>query len=483
MHLFHWLYVGAVVILLFGASIFVHEFGHFWVARRRGLKVNGFSIGFGPKLFGWRRGGVDYAWRLIPAGGFVALPQMVSSTALEGKTEGAEQLPPVSAGSKMLVACAGPVMNVLFAFLVATVIYFVGLPVPVDPPIIGDVAPGSAEARLGLRPGDRIVSVNGKPVSRWEDAQDIAITAPTNVLPVTIERDGARTTYSLATKVNPELDLKLLNLEPRDHPTVESVGPGTAAEVAGLKPGDEILAFAGVPVVGHQHLVDLVQKRADRPSVISVRREADLVQKRADRASVIGVRREARTLDLSITPRFDPKGKLFLLGVKSTSQPTVYELQRPGPPPWELIRTVCRQTYITLAALVHAKQTGVHLGGLSGPAGIMAGLAINVQTDLRLALRFMVLLNMGLAFINLLPVPVLDGGHILLAAIEKLRGRPLSPRLQESTTTAFAALLIFFVLYVSYHDIVGRGRLLRSLLSQPSRVEPASGPTNAPAAR
>src|SRR5882724_3847039 len=113
-------YVIVAVLLLFGAAVFVHEFGHFWMARRRGLKVEGFAIGFGPKIFGWTRDGVDYAWRWIPAGGFVKLPQMMTSDALEGQAgEEAKKLPPISPWSKILVAFAGPFMNLVFAFAIA----------------------------------------------------------------------------------------------------------------------------------------------------------------------------------------------------------------------------------------------------------------------------------------------------------------------------------------------------------------------------
>ena len=123
------------------------------MARRRGLKVEGFSIGYGPKIFGWRRHGVDYGWRLIPAGGFVALPQLVSAEVLEGQSRTQENLPAVSPGSKILVAVTGPVMNAVFAFVLATALYFLGLPVRANPAIIGGVQPGSAEATLGIRPG------------------------------------------------------------------------------------------------------------------------------------------------------------------------------------------------------------------------------------------------------------------------------------------------------------------------------------------
>jgi len=451
--LLHWVYVGGVVILLFGAAIFVHEFGHLLMARWRGLKVDGFSIGFGPKLLGWRCGGVDYALRLIPAGGFVALPQMVTSTALEGKSQAAASLPPISPASKILVALAGPVMNGLFACFIATAIYFLGLPVLVNPAIIGGVEPGSPEEKLGLRPGDRIVAVDGKAVKSWEDAQMTVMIARTNVLPVTTERDGVRKTYLLSAKVNELIGLKLLNLDPRERPVIHEVRPGTAAAAGGLEPGDEIQSFAGVPILGEQQLRDLIRNRPLQPASISLMRGP-------------------QALTLTVTPKLDPQTKTGVLGITfGLSQTSVYQVQRPGPPPWELVMSVCRQTFDTLAALAHSRQTGVHLSDLSGPPGILAMLATEVRADFRLALRFMVLLNISLAILNLLPIPVLDGGHILMAVIERIRGRPLSPRFQEYATTGFAVILISFMLYVSFNDIVRRLPLFRIMFTQQVQIQ------------
>src|SRR5215212_7000157 len=115
-HILNYLYVGGAVLFLFGAAIFIHEFGHYWMARRRGLKVEAFAIGFGPKLLSWRKNGIDYSWRWIPAGGFVRIPQMITSEALEGKQKDGEPLPAADPLSKILVAFAGPFMNMVFAF-------------------------------------------------------------------------------------------------------------------------------------------------------------------------------------------------------------------------------------------------------------------------------------------------------------------------------------------------------------------------------
>ena len=273
--LFNYIYVIGAVVFLFGAAVFVHEFGHYWMARRRGLKVEAFAIGFGPKIFGWTRDGIDYSWRWIPAGGFVKLPQMVTSEMLEGSKSGeGGSLPPISPWSKILVAFAGPFMNVVFACAIAIVIYFVGLPVLINPSIIGYVEPDSAEAKLGIRPGDRIVEVNGKRVKSWQDIQMGTVLARTNMLPVVIERVGARKTFLLEAKSNELIGGKFLNLDPRT--TLKSWRSNRRrAEKAGLKAKDVILSFASVPIASREQLIDLIKKRAGQPSEIRVERSQE----------------------------------------------------------------------------------------------------------------------------------------------------------------------------------------------------------------
>jgi len=455
--LLEYVWIAAAVVLLFGLSIMVHEFGHFWVARRRGLKVEAFAIGLGPKIVSWTRDGIEYSIRWIPAGGFVRLPQMVTSEALEGETEAKKPLPSAPPGSKILVAFAGPLMNVVFAFAVAVVIYFVGLPVLINPPIVGKVEPGSFEEKAGIRAGDRIVAISGKPVKSWQDINMIVFLAPSNIFDVTIERDGTRTNYQLRAKSNKEFGLKWLNLEPQEHPVVGYVEPGMPAAKAGLQKGDRFLSFNGVPVSSREHLIKLVAKSEGKQSTVTVEREG-------------------KKLTFELTPVYDPKTKRGRIGIVFAGG--VYRLMRPGPKPWEQIANVWNRTVSTLRALLHSRETGVKARDLSGPVGILSALAIQTRTDIRLALHFLVLLNVNLALINLFPIPVLDGGHILLALLEKLRGRPANPRVIEIVTNVFALLLISFMLYITFFD-VRRLPLFRALFRTSSPVEkalPAAAP-------
>jgi regulator of sigma E protease len=450
-----WIYIVAGVVFLFGAAIFVHEFGHFWVALKCGLKVEGFAIGFGPKMFAWTRNGIEYSIRWIPAGGFVKLPQMVTSSAIEGEKKD-EEIPPAPPFSKMLVAVAGPVMNVLFAFLVATVIYYVGLPVPVNPSVIGYVDPTSPEGKMGIKKGDRIIAVDGKPVKSWEDVMGSTILALTNTLPVTIRHEskdgveGQTQTYMLKADADNMLELKTFNLDPLDHLVVKEVVAGDPGEAAHMKSGDEVVGFAGVPVSSQQQFINLIQKRGSQPTPIIVRRDNKL-------------------LTLTVTPKTDPSSKRSRVGIGFSLGKDVYVIEHPTP--LAQVQDVLDQVYRTVTALVHSRESGVKASDLSGPVGIFGILAVEWNTDYRLALKFLVMLNINLAVLNMLPVPVLDGGHIMMALIERVRRRPLGVRFVEYTTTVFAVLLISFMLYVTFYDVTKRLPLFRMMFNRETQIE------------
>jgi regulator of sigma E protease len=452
--------IGVWVVLLFGAAIFVHEFGHYWVARRRGMKVEAFAIGFGPKIFSWVRDGIEYSVRWIPAGGFVKLPQMITSAAIEGDA-GDKEVPPAPPLSKILVSVAGPAMNVVFAFVIAFVLFWVGLPVQVNPSIIGYVEPGTPEAALGIRDGDEIVAVNGQPVSTWEEVNNITALALTNVLPVAIKRDGKTNTYPLKAEANeaPEvralIDIKTLNLYPRDPLVVKNIKAGSAAEKAHLQTNDEVVNFAGVPISGFRQLTNLLQECAGHSTPLVVKRGGEL-------------------LTLTVTPATEVTIEKGRLGVNFGFSKDVYVLQHPTP--WAQISDVFRQLTGTISALAHSHTSGVKASDLAGPVGIISFLAVKVNTDYRLALGFLVMLNINLAILNLLPMPVLDGGHIMMAVLERIRRRPLNVRVVEYATTVFAVLLISFMIYVTFFDL-RRLPLIRVLFSQESQIQQTVNPT------
>lgn len=455
-----WIYIAAGVVFLFGAAIFVHEFGHYWVALRCGLKVEGFAIGFGPKIFSWVKNGIEYSVRWIPAGGFVKLPQMITSSAIEGEKQ-TESIPPAPPLAKILVAVAGPLMNVLFAFAIAAVIYYVGLPVPVNPSIIGYVDPASPEGKMGIEKGDRIIAVDGKPVNSWEEIMNSTILALTNTLPVTIRHEGNPAkagkidTYMLKAEDNNLLGLKTFNLDPMDHLVVKEVQSGQPAATAKVNVGDEVVEFAGVAVSSQQQFINLIQKRGSQPTPIVVKRDG-------------------KTLCLNVTPATDPNTKKSHVGLGFSLGKDVYVVEHPTPV--EQVEDVLDQLFRTITALVHSRESGVKASDLSGPVGIFGVLAVQWATDYRLALHFLVLLNINLAVLNMLPVPVLDGGHIVMALIERIRRRPLGVRFVEYTTTVFAVLLISFMLYVTFYDVTKRLPLFRMMFGREVQIEQPEKP-------
>jgi regulator of sigma E protease len=205
------------------------------------------------------------------------------------------------------------------------------------------------------------------------------------------------------------------------------------------------------------------------------------VQARAGEATEIIVKRGEQKLTLAITPKLNPATGKGLIGAQiGGSEKLIYQIQRPGPTPWAQVKDVWDKTVKTFAALLHSKQTGVGAKDLSGPVGIFAMLGAQVHADYRLALSFLVLLNINLAVLNLLPLPVLDGGHIVMAILEKLRGRPLNVKVVEYATTVFAVLLISFMLYVTFFDLK-RLSLFKSMFKRELTIEQPETNPSAPA--
>lgn len=429
------IYPALLVLFFFGLTIFVHELGHFWVARRRGMVVERFFIGFGPRIFSWKRDGVEYGVAWLPFGGYVALPQMSPMEALEGKTENtADQLPASTPLSKILVALAGPIMNVIFAFLLAAIVWWIGLSMPINPSVVGWVELGSREEQLGIQVGDRITQVNDRPVKTWMDIQRaVAVSREPNVQ-IVFERAGQQFRHTLETEVNAAFGVKTINLFSMGRPVANGFLEDSPAEKAGIQIEDKFLSVQGLPVTNSKELRDLIGQRAGLPTEIRVMRKTEVVT-------------------VTVTPRADPKDNQGRIGVE-LGDALEYEVVRPGPTPLQQIKDILGLMGDTLYALVHHKETGIGAKSLSGPVGIAGGWWHEiVHGGIRRGLWFAVLLNINLAIINLLPLPVLDGGHILLSIFEAIRRKPLNAKFVHAVSIACAVLLISFMLYVTFFDL------------------------------
>ncbi len=452
------IYVIAAVLLLFGAAIFVHELGHFFVARKCGMKVEEFAIGFGKILWKREKDGILYTVRAIPAGGFVKLPQMLTSEALEGKNEeDTEPLPEISPWAKIAVAVAGPIMNIVFAVVLATVIYFVGLPEMITPPVVGNLSEESPEYELGIREGDIVTKIDGKAIPSWEEAYELTALSLTNRFEVTFLRDNDEFVHVLtATPIREDIPIRTLNLPSKFPPIVGRVLDGQAANEAGLKADDKIVSLGGIPIGGQGQLIDELQKNGGK-------------------ATEIVVRRDGKEVSLPITPRMIEDK--VMIGVQFGRGPRVYIERHPGPTPWENISEVGSLMWRTLYALFHKAETGVGVSDLSGPVGILAMLGAMVKTDYRLALNFLVLLNVNLAILNMLPIPVLDGGHTVMGLIEGIFRRKIPAKLQEWATTGFAVALISLMLYVTFHDVFMRRGIFVDMFNSDTEVQAPADPS------
>jgi regulator of sigma E protease len=455
-----------LIVLFFGGSIFVHELGHFLAARRRGLKVERFSIGFGPRVFGWRgRDGVDYRLSLLPLGGYVALPQLADLKGVEGdSTPPSDALPPISYADKMIVSVAGAVFNLIFAFILATLLWFIGQPSSAEQATtrIGFVSPTieledgsritSPAVEAGLQIGDTIRAIDGVAVSDWQELMQTLVTGSELALDgrrkaiFTIERDGAPRDVTVYPRLAGDERVRRVGIAPAYELIVHSVAADSRAARAGVRPQDRIAAIGAKPILNLQTYIDELTATAEQTVELQVRREGALVA-------------------VTLPARSTKPGDATDLGMALTTDSILIHEN-----PVRQFTGHLAMTWRTLASLVHPR-SDIGISKLSGPVGIIRVFHLAAQADIRIVLWFTILVNINLAVFNLLPIPVLDGGHMLFATIGRIRGRALPANFIASTQSIFVVLLFTMILYVSFFDV---RRIARDL--RPAEPAPASSP-------
>jgi regulator of sigma E protease len=470
MTVLRYIFVALEVVLLFNLLIGVHELGHFLAAKWRGLKIERFAIWFGKPIWKKKIDGVEFALGWIPAGGYVALPQMATMEIIEGKngkpektvevpwrdvggtshTEHPEEvLPNVSALDKIIVAFAGPLFSFGLAFFFAFIVWGVGKPSNEadNSTQIGWVDQTGPAWKAGLRPGDTILEIDGHPVKHFTPpALDSVtwriVTSENTNIAIKYLRDGKEemayaTPYHRPTKWYERKALRQILVAPAAKAIVYEVASNSPAAVAGITNGDEIIALNGKKIytpLAVMSVDDAMSNSPVRPVTLTVKR---------------GDEQWDRTL-LAVKP-IQPTNSTPMLGIMAWEDDTNALLVHPNP--LEQIQSSIGQITGTIHALfAHKSDIGVQqLGG--------AVMIIRVYSNLfesddgwRRVLWFSVILNVNLALLNLLPLPVLDGGHILLSLLEAIRRRPISARILNSIQTAFAALLITFMIYIAFFD-------------------------------
>lgn len=459
------------IVLLFNFIILVHELGHYLAARWRGLKIEKFQIWFGKPIWSKKVNGVQWGLGWIPAGGFVALPQMAPMEALEGRAEGPPP-PPIKPLDKIIVAVAGPLFSFGLAIILACLVWKLGHPVSQAErsTTIGYIdEKASKDAKDQFRPGDIIKSIDNRPVKSWGGMNDSVvwniISSQGDEIPFEIERDGQRmeikikatakaqdklTDAGIWSKITAAVsgfftrpELRKVGLMSAFYPKIGLIYPNSPAEKAGLKPNDVIVGLNGQRLFHHIQISDAAKANPDKPIKLEI--------KRGDLAT-------ATSFFVEATPRVPDELKLPdaktpppMLGIQ-WDQTGVTTIEYPSPR--DQLNKAFGTMYNTLSAVASPK-SDLSPRHLSGPVGIWR-VYYNLFEDKdgwRRALWFSVILNINLAILNMMPLPVLDGGHILMALIEWIRGRTMNIRVLEYVQAGCAIALIGFMLYLTGFDV------------------------------
>jgi regulator of sigma E protease len=447
------LIVPAAFLVAISILVAVHEFGHYWVAKKLGFKVLRFSIGFGKPLFtrvGKDADRTEYCIAAIPLGGYVKLLDEREGEVAASEVHRSFTRRPIS--HRIAVLLAGPAMNLLFASLLYAILAMVGS--EVVKPVIGQVRLDSPAAIAGLQRGDQIVRVGERRVTDTEELQIALIRQFTDngLVPLTVRRDGAERSVTLhvtADRRSLTEPGKLLpglgfDLSSWNAPTmVDAVPAASAGARAGLKPGDRLIAVDGQPIANSSGFRSIVGAAANRDISIEVERKAERLR---IVAAVPGVTEEGKTvgrlgIQLKEGPPVWPPGLVethrsgpidaLLIGVKKT---------------WEMSALTVQMLWRMLAGQVSAKN-------ISGVVSIAEFAGISASLGLTAYLAFLAIISVSLGVLNLLPVPLLDGGQVVYQAVEAVKGSPLSERTQLFGQQVGIALLVVLMSLAFYNDI------------------------------
>ncbi len=429
-------------ILLFSLAVFIHEFGHFLAARIFGLRVDRFSIGFGPALWKKTVGGVEYRISAIPFGGYVALPQLdpEGTDALQGGTEKGAALQEICAWKRIVVAFAGPFGNIVFAVVLALLLALApGARFGETPPVVGAVAPGGAAEKGGLQEGDRVLSVDGRAVQAWNDVAVAAALSGGRPVPFVVRRGDAELTLPIAVTRNEVLDSYMLDAEASLPPCVGELVAGMPAEKAGLLPGDRIVSVEGAAVE------TFAEMRA-------------AIKRRGAGTLALGVARGGTNLTVRLEATFDAEAGRPLVGFQVARQAAAASWM-PSRNPLAQLKWDAGQIFRVLQGLVTPKESKAVAGALGGPVMIAQVLYKQVRHNFWDAVGFLRFVDVNLAILNLLPIPVLDGGLILFALFELLFRRRPPKKIVDGLSVAFMWLFLALMLFLVFRDVSRSRRL------------------------
>ena len=414
-----------------GVLVFVHELGHFLMARWHGVRVLVFSLGFGPKLVKVRRGDTEYCISAVPLGGYV---KMAGENPEDERTGSPDEFLSKTKWQRFQILIMGPLMNLALAVVLLAVVLLQGAQIPAyqdQPAVIGVVMPGSAAERGGLRPGDRILRVSGEETPTWDDVLLAISTKPKRDVELAILRDGREDRITVHPDAQTKYEIGDIGVLPDVYPYAESVFAGDPAEKAGVKAGDVIRSVNGQRVVFSQHVVEQITKSADKPIALAIQRDG-----------------QDRTIE--ITP-VRQNGNPWI-GIRIGNQ---FRTFKPGF--FEAIG-LSVQRNIQYAGLILKTIWGLITGETSprqlmGPVGIAQISGESAQQSWIALFTVMASISLNLGLLNLLPIPVLDGGHILIMGLETVARRDFSMQVKEKMFLAGFVLLMMLMVTVIYNDL------------------------------
>jgi len=421
------------VSVVLGIMVLVHEWGHFIVAKSFGVRVETFSIGFGTRLWGFKRGDTDYRISALPLGGYV---KMAGDNPLEERKGDPDEFLSKPRWQRVLIALAGPAMNILLSIVLVAGIYMRGSKQPAfldRPMVLVGVLQDSAAQKAGLMPGDRIVSVNGVKNPTWDRAQlELMSTLPGHMLSVAVDRNGQQ--LSLSVPAAPSVE-EVFGY-PQDHLVVSAVSPGTPAERSGLMAGDVILQVNGISLANGAEFPPIVDKSQSQP--------LDLKVQRGD-----------RTLDVQLTPQQVGTANgvsHWQIGVLRTGDLVDRRLSVGASIVESVGMNVLMARQISYV-VVELFRGNISLKQLEGPLGIARESGRAAKQGMAELISLMAMIGVNLAVLNLLPIPPLDGGHILMLFIEGTIRRDLSVRVKERFVTVSMVFLLLVFAIVMYNDV------------------------------
>ena len=422
----------AAFTFVIGVLVFVHEMGHYLMARRIGIRVLTFSLGFGPKLLTVRRGDTDYCISAIPLGGYV---KMAGENPDDVRPGADDEFLSKTKWERFQVLIMGPTMNIILAFVVMAVVLYQGADLPAyeeQPPIVGYVMEASPAEQSGIRVGDLILRIGGRPVETWEELFVTVMPRAERELEVVLRRGLQEVTIQVTPEAQTQFQVGDLGVVPIMQPQILNVMTGDPADLAGIRPRDVITAVNGEPIT------------RDNPFVETINANADV-------ALMLTVVRGGQTLKIEVTPAL--RGNVGLIGVELSP----FEVRTIEPGPLQAIQMSFEKNYAwsglifqTLGGLLTSETSPKQLVGPLGIAQLSGGAA---QIGLVALFTLMAMISLNLGILNLLPIPVLDGGHIFIMALEGLSRRDFSVRIKEKIQLAGFVVLLMLMVTVIYNDL------------------------------